>query len=167
MVRTLSIFGTLAFFGAILIIQFVDGGVAVGVVLLLLALAIGGVLAVRRMFLKVREVVGQASSFARSDIQHVRIAEVGEPKGIFFPKSNVILEFEGTDGNPLRIDRELPVPFPAAWGYRLSRRFNLPLIGRQPVTNLVAFELRREGLDVDIGRAAPRPEAAGEPPKPA
>jgi hypothetical protein len=157
--RYFSILGTIAFFGAILIIQFVDGGVAVGVVLLLLAIAIGGLLAVRRMFLKVREVVGQANSFARSDIQHVRIADVGEPEGIFFPKSNVTLEFEGADGNPLRIERELPVPFPAAIAYRLSRRFDLPIVGRRPVTELVAFELRREGLDVDLGRPSrPEPE---------
>ncbi len=40
----------------------------------------------------------------------------------------------------------MPVPFPAAIGYRLSRRFKLPIIGRKPLSELMALELKREGL---------------------
>jgi ketosteroid isomerase-like protein len=152
-IRALSLLSTIAFVGAILLLE-VDGAVAPGVVLILLSMIVGVGLAIRRGFLMVRDVVKQIHAFARSDVQHVRVADVGEPKGLFFPKSEVVLEFEGTDGSPLRYEHELPVPFFAAWSYRLSRRFNLPLVGRRPLADFVAFELRREGLDVDVTRRA-------------
>jgi hypothetical protein len=74
------------------------------------------------------------------DIQSARLVSVEEPRGIFSPSSEVI-------------------PFPAAWGYRLGKRFNLPLLRSLNPTELMAAELRREGMSVSVGR----PSAAAEP----
>lgn len=88
-------------------------------------LALAVMLALRRGFLTARELAGAARSFVTGDVQHARIAEVGEPQGFFTPSSNRVL-------------------------YRLSRRFRLPIVGRKPLTEMMAFELRREGLDIDL-----------------
>ena len=49
------------------------------------------------------------------------------------------------------------MPFFMAWGYRLGRRFNLPLMRNIELDELMAFELRREGMSVSVGRSdAPR-----------
>jgi hypothetical protein len=50
-------------------------------------------------------------------------------------------------------EREIPVPFPMAWSYRIGKRFNLPLM-RTDLSQLMAFELNREGMDVSVGRGA-------------
>ncbi len=115
-----------------------------------------------------REVVGAAKSFVTGDVQHARIAEVGEPEGFFTPSSNLVLELEGEDGAIHRFDREVPVPFPAALAYRLGRRFKLPFVGRKPLTEMMAFELRREGLDIDLNwRPPPGVEILDGPAEPA
>ena len=38
-----------------------------------------------------------------------------------------------------------------AWSYRLGKPFNLPLLGRSDLGELVAFQLRREGMKVSLG----------------
>ena len=38
-----------------------------------------------------------------------------------------------------------------AWSYRLRRRFSLPFLGTD-LNGLMAFELKREGMDVDVSR---------------
>ena len=62
------------------------------------------------------------------DIQHARLVGVGEPKGFFTPEATVMLELEGEDGTVHPFERDVPVPFPMAWSYRLGKRFNLPLM---------------------------------------
>jgi hypothetical protein len=63
----------------------------------------------------------------------------------------VTLELEGEDGTVHPFERGIPVPFPIAWSYRLGRRFKLPMM-QTDLTQLTAFELKREGMDVTVGR---------------
>jgi hypothetical protein len=77
---------------------------------------------------------------------------VDDPKGVFWPKSALHLELEAEDGTVHPFERDVPVPFFMAWGYRLGKRFNLPLFGRTDLDELVAFQLRREGMKVSVGR---------------
>ena len=48
--------------------------------------------------------------------------------------------------------RDVPVPFPMAWSYRLGKR--MPGFRTLDLTSLMATELRRDGLDVDVSRGA-------------
>jgi hypothetical protein len=125
------------------------------VLLLLVAFGSGAFLGLRRGYKEARKVASAAQSFVTGDVQHARIAEVGEPEGFFTPTANLVLELEGEDGAIHRFDRDVPVPFPVALSYRLGRRFKIPIIGRKPLTEMMAFELRREGLDVDLDRTPP------------
>ncbi len=43
------------------------------------------------------------------------------------------------------------------------KRFNVPFLGRKPISEMMAFEVRREGLDVSIGRLDTAPGAAPLP----
>lgn len=125
------------------------------VVLMLVAIPIGALLGLRRGYQKAREIAGAAQSFVTGNVQHARIAEVGEPEGFFTPTANLVLELEGEDGAIHRFDRDVSVPFPVALSYRLGKRVRLPTIGRSSLTELMAFELRREGLDIDLDWSPP------------
>ncbi|MGH2987336.1 MAG: hypothetical protein ACRDLO_11715 [Solirubrobacterales bacterium] len=120
-------------------------------VLALLAVWISIVLMVRRGYHAARGIVRDAHAFASGDIQHSRLVDVGDPQGILNPESTVVLELEDENGTVHRFDRDVPVPFPMAWSYRLGKRFNLPFLGTD-LGGLMAFELRREGMDVEVNR---------------
>jgi len=155
-IRVLSIVSTACLVLAVILALIDAERFAVSwILLILVAIPIGIFLGLRRGYLAAREVVGAARSFVTGDVQHARIAEVGEPEGFFTPSSNLVLELEGEDGAIHRFDREVPVPFPAALAYRLGRRFKLPFVGRKPLTEMMAFELRREGLDIDLNWRPP------------
>lgn len=59
----------------------------------------------------------------------VRLAGVGQPKGLIFPAAAVRIEVEARDGTKVELDPRFPVPFPYAWAYRLARRLDVPLVG--------------------------------------
>lgn len=160
MVRALSVFATLSLLGGFALAIYASGsGRFGGIALILLAFGIGGLLAARRLYLRVREIVAAVRTFVTGDVRHARIVEVGEPKGFFSPTAETLLEVEGDGGHVHRIDVEMPVPFPAAFGYRLGRRLKLPIIGRRPLSELMALELKREGLKLSAGwRPAPNAE---------
>jgi hypothetical protein len=58
----------------------------------------------------------------------VRVKRVEEPEGLIVPTSSVSMEVEARDGTVTRFAPEVPVPWPYAWGYRLARRLELPLV---------------------------------------
>lgn len=151
MIRSLSIVASVSFVGAIaLLVIDPERFAAAAVVLLLISIPLGGLLGLRRGYGKAREIARMAQAFVTGNVQHARIVDVGEPQGLFTPTSNLVLELEGEDGAVHRFDRDVPVPFPLALSYRLGQRFKLPFIGRPGLTEMMAFELRREGLDIDL-----------------
>ena len=127
-----------------------DGLAIPAVVLFFIAFPIGALLAIRRGYLKAREITKAAQAFVTGNVQHARIVEVGDPEGFFVPKANLVLELEGEDGAIHRFDREVPVPWMMAWSYKLGKRFKAPWIGNTDLSSMMAFELKREGLDVDL-----------------
>lgn len=160
MVRVISVLATVCFIAAFVVgINGGKSGLAIGLVLLLISLALGGFLLARRVFFRVREIVSAVRTFTTGDVRHARIVDVGEPEGLFGPTAETTLEVEGDDGQVHRLQVEMPVPFPAAMGYRLAHRFNVPIIGRKPLSELMALELKREGLKLSAGwRPAPDAE---------
>lgn len=160
MVRVISITATGAFLLGIVLL-FVDAGAYVvpAILLILLSVGLGTFLGLRRLYKRVREIVAAVQTFVTGDVRHARIVDVGEPKGFFGPTAETTLEVEGDEGHVHRIVVEMPVPFPAAIGYRLGRRWNLPIIGRRPLSELMAVELRREGLKLSANW---RPSADAE-----
>ena len=152
MIRALSITMTGSFVLAFVLL-FVDAGkyVVPAILLLLLSMALGAFLAVRRLYVKARDIASAAKTFVTGDVRHARIVDVGEPRGLFGPSSEITLEVQGDGNHVHRIQTAMPVPFPAAWGYRLGRRLNLPIIGRRPLSELMALELKREGLKLTPG----------------
>ncbi len=160
MIRALSVLATASLLGGFALAIYAHGsGRFGGIALILLAFGIGGLLAARRVFLRVREIVAAIHTFVTGDVRHARIVEVGEPKGFIHPTAETLLEVEGDGGHVHRIEVEMPVPFPAAFAYRLGRRLKLPIIGRKPLSELMALELKREGLKLSAGwRPAPGAE---------
>lgn len=151
MVRILSIISTGCLLAAIgLALVDAERFALASIALLLIALPVGAFLGLRRGYKKAREIAGAAQSFVTGNVQHARIAEIGEPEGFFTPTANMVLELEGEDGAIHRFDRDVPIPFPLALSYRLGQRFKLPVVGRSDLRELMAFELRREGLDIDL-----------------
>lgn len=59
--------------------------------------------------------------------RRLRLARLERPEGRLFPTSEASIEIETRAGEVVRLNPELPVPFPYAWGYRLARRLGLPL----------------------------------------
>ena len=94
----------------------------------LAAFGITTLLGIRRGYHKARGIVSDARTLISGDIQHARLVGVGEPKGFFTPEATVMLELEGEDGTVHPFERDVPIPFPMAWSYRIGKRFNLPLM---------------------------------------
>ena len=160
MIRLLTFVGAACFFGAIaLLLADSHDNAVTAIVLILVSLGISLVLGIRSGYNKARGIVRDAQAFVSGDIQHARLVEVGEPKGLINPESTVVLELEGEDGASHRFERDVPVPFPMAWSYRFGRRFKVPFMTAD-LNSLMAFELRREGMDVEIGRDAEARPAA-------
>ena len=134
-----------------------DNNTPVVVVLVLAAFGITTLLAIRAGYLKARGIVSDATAFIRGPVQHGRLVGVDDPRGIFWPQSTLHLELEGQDGKVHQFERDVPVPFFIAWSHRIGRRFNLPFM-RTDLSRLMAFELRREGMSVSVGRGG-APEA--------
>lgn len=162
MTRILATAAAIGFVAAIALIV-TTTAIPLAIVLLLLSVAISAFLAARRGVQVARSVLRAASTFISGDVQRARIADVSDPKGIFFTKSFARFELEGEDGTVHSFEREVSVPFLWAWSYRLGKRVHLPFIGGVDLGEAMAVELRREGLQVSVGRA-PRPAAAATPP---
>jgi hypothetical protein len=58
----------------------------------------------------------------------VRLAGVGEPKGVIVPTSEVVLEVEAHDGTVSRWAPAVPIPWPYAWAWKIARRLRVPLV---------------------------------------
>lgn len=58
----------------------------------------------------------------------LRVRGLGQPTGLIIPSSRLILEIETKNGVKTRWEPEIPVPFPYAWAYRLSRWLHVPVI---------------------------------------
>lgn len=58
----------------------------------------------------------------------LRLVEVGEPEGLLVPTARIVLEVESKDGQVVRFEPQLPVPWPYAWTYRVARRLGVPLV---------------------------------------
>lgn len=158
MIRALTVIGACCFIGAFAVLAIdAEGNGGLAVILLMASVAISFVLGIRRGYHKVSGIVADARSFVSGDIQHARLASVGEPRGWFTPESEIELHLEGEDGNVHSIQRGVSVPFPLAWSYRLGKRFNLPLLGGIDLTEMMATELKREGMSVSVSRPAQAP----------
>jgi hypothetical protein len=145
----------------VLIIDDAERNLGYIIVVILIASVISVILGVRAAYLRARGFASDARAFLSGDIQSARLISVSEPKGLFSPSSEVTVELEGEDGKVHNFSHDVPVPFPYAWGYRLGKRFNLPILRSFDPTALMASELRREGLKLTVSR----PEAAtAQPP---
>ncbi|MDQ3572298.1 MAG: hypothetical protein M3383_05490 [Actinomycetota bacterium] len=80
----------------------------------------------------------------------VRLVRLGEPRGLIVPAAEVEFEIEALDGSVNRFQTAVPVPWPAAWTYRLARRLGVPLVS--------AIDHDKLGFDLPFprfGRQAP------------
>jgi hypothetical protein len=158
LIRLLSLL-TIACWAAALVLLVTDAeaNAAIAVVLILVAVFLSSVLAVRSAYHRARSFVEDARSFLSSDIQQARLVSVGEPSGWFSPSSEVTVELEGSDGKVHSFQRDVPVAFPFAWSYRLGKRLKLPILRNLDPTELMASQLRREGMKLTISRPAQAP----------
>lgn len=75
----------------------------------------------------------------------VRLLRVGEPRGLFVPRSEVIVEIEARNGTKVKVDPTVPMPFVLGWAIRLARMVNAPLISAVDPESL-SFSLRLPNL---------------------
>lgn len=85
----------------------------------------------------------------------VELVKLGKPKGLVFTGSEVIVDVTTRDGSVVRIESEIPVPFPYAWAYRVGRKLNVPVVRAVDPENF-AFEFK-----VPFTRARKPGEAEG------
>lgn len=159
-IRILTLLGAACMVGG-LALALTGAAVIIGAILIAVGVLIQAFLALRATAYKIRDTARDARAFATGNVQHIRLAELSEPKGWIWPKSTAVIELEGADKKTHRFEREIHVAWPYAWGYRLSKRFKLPLVSRMDLTKALAFELRREGAAVEVGR----PTATSESPE--
>lgn len=88
----------------------------------------------------------------------VELVELSRPKGLVFTGSEVIVDVTTRDGTVVRIESEIPVPFPYAWAYRIGRRLKLPVV-RAVDPESIAFEFRIPFVQADRGGAGEGAEA--------
>jgi hypothetical protein len=152
MTRVLALVSFASLIGAIALID-TDQEV-LAIVLFCVWLATGLWLLARRLWHAARDAVSDMRTFASGDVQTARIVSVGDPKGWFNPTSEVVFELEAGDGVTKRqFDREIPIPFFVAWGYRLSKRFRVPFVSETTLAEVMRLEFRREGLDLSVSRS--------------
>jgi hypothetical protein len=60
--------------------------------------------------------------------RRLRMRGLSQPSGLIIPTSRLKLEIEAKNGAKTRWEPEIPVPFPYAWAYRLSRWLRVPVI---------------------------------------
>jgi hypothetical protein len=58
----------------------------------------------------------------------IRVARVGEPRGVIVPTAEVELQVQAKDGSVTTFKPTLPVPWPYAWSWRVARKLNIPLV---------------------------------------
>ena len=58
----------------------------------------------------------------------VRLVGIGPPEGIFVPTASIRIEVESKTGRKARFEPPVPVPWPAAWAYRIARTLGVPLV---------------------------------------
>jgi hypothetical protein len=58
----------------------------------------------------------------------VRIARVRQPKGLILPTAELDIEVVTRKGTTETFTAPVPVPWPAAWTYRLARALGAPVV---------------------------------------
>ena len=58
----------------------------------------------------------------------IRLARVGEPRGLILPTAEVELEVQARNGTVTTYKPALPVAWPYAWAWRLARLLKVPLV---------------------------------------
>jgi hypothetical protein len=66
----------------------------------------------------------------------IRVRGVSRPSGLIIPSSRITLEIETKKGAKTRWEPEIPLPFPYAWAYRVSRWLRVPVISSHDPENL-------------------------------
>ena len=94
-VRALALASVACLVAAVALTVFGGANTPVIVILILASAGISTLLAIRAGFIKARGIVEDARTFVTGDIQHARLVDVGDPKGIFNPECEVTLELEG------------------------------------------------------------------------
>jgi hypothetical protein len=72
----------------------------------------------------------------------VRLARVREPQGLILPAAELDIEIEKEDGTIETFSVPIPVPWPAAWSYRLARALGVPLVSSLGSEEPIGVSLR-------------------------
>ncbi|MGI9021139.1 MAG: hypothetical protein ACR2G3_10565 [Solirubrobacterales bacterium] len=75
----------------------------------------------------------------------VRLVRVHEPRGLIVPTAELDLEVDARDGSVHEFTTAVPVPWPAAWSYRLARALGVPFVSE-------VDHSKRVGLQVPVPR---------------
>lgn len=94
---------------------------------------------------KVPRAVAQARRVAAGGgPSRLRVRGLSQPTGLIIPSLRLKLELEARNGAKADWQPEIPVPFPYAWAYRLSRRLGMPVISSHDPEDLT-FSVRLPG----------------------
>ena len=72
----------------------------------------------------------------------VRVARIREPQGIVLPAAEIDIELVAKDGSVESFTAPIPVPWPAAWTYRLARALGVPVVSSLGKEEQVGLSLR-------------------------
>ena len=77
----------------------------------------------------VRRIIRDTHSVASNGgPSRIRLKGIGRPRGWILPGVTLDLEVVGRDGKVTEIHPEIPVPWPAAWGYRVADWLGVPIV---------------------------------------
>jgi hypothetical protein len=156
LIRFLSLLSIACLVGAVLLLASNTHG-EVAALLIFGGAILSFLLFVRSAILRVRNFARDAKGFLSGDYQEARLVSISDPKGWFNPTAVATIEFSGADDKSYTWDRDVPVPFPVAWSYRLGKRFNVPGVDQINLSEMLATQLRRQGLKLTVSR--PKAEA--------
>ena len=94
-----------------------------------------------RKMLKLRPALRELRSLGpRGGPKVLRVLKVGSPHGLLVPTVEAVVEVEAHDGTKSVFEPLVPLPFLAAWGYRIGHALHLPLI-KKLEPSMLEFEM--------------------------
>lgn len=92
---------------------------------------------------RIRSAVSRARSVAEGGGPSlVRLARIREPHGLLLPTAEIDVDIEKKDGSVESFTAQIPVPWPAAWSYRLTRALNVPVVSALQPEEPIGLSLR-------------------------
>ncbi len=125
--RVLGIVSAVAVVGGIVLI--VTGAPTMGAVVLFLGFLLGAIVGAVSMILRARETLREWQGiFSGGGPASISVVNIEPPQGVIFNRdATITLEVTGQDGTQRRVQKEIAIPIPQAFVWKMAGRMPTPL----------------------------------------